>query len=121
VRPSQLAWYGDNVAAVREANGGRLARAVAFFHIPIVEYTWARERVGTTHEGVYHPDLNSGLYTAFVEAGDVIATVVGHDHSTRARVRGCTPLARGARAADLSTWAGRGVRGCSQRLLRQVL
>ena len=81
VRPNQIAWYSDSSEVIRAANGGRVAPALAFFHIPVIEYELARERVGTTHERVYHPDINSGLYTAFVEAGDVVATFVGHDHT----------------------------------------
>ena len=81
VRPNQIAWYSEAAAAIRAANGGRVASALAFFHIPVIEYEIVRERVGTTHERVYHPDINSGLYTAFVEAGDVRATFVGHDHT----------------------------------------
>ena len=80
VRPNQIAWYSENSEVIRAANGGRLAPALAFFHIPILEYELVTDKVGDTQEGVFDADLNSGLFTAFVEAGDVKATFVGHDH-----------------------------------------
>jgi hypothetical protein len=80
VRPSQTAWYSEASEVLRATNGGRVANALAFFHIPFLEYELVSGKVGDTQEGVFDADLNSGLYTAFVEAGDVRATFVGHDH-----------------------------------------
>ncbi|OPA73298.1 hypothetical protein BVG16_29275 [Paenibacillus selenitireducens] len=51
--------------------------------LPIPEYREAWERgevTGTKHESVCCPELNSGLFTAIVECGDVIGTFAGHDH-----------------------------------------
>ena len=82
MRPNQIAWYSETAEVIRATNGGRVANALAFFHIPFLEYELVSGKVGDTQEGVYDADLNSGLYTAFVEAGDVKATFVGHDHGT---------------------------------------
>ena len=88
MRPSQIAWYSETSAAIRAENGGRTAPALAFFHIPIYEYELVTDKVGDTQEAVADAVINSGLYTAFVEAGDVKATFVGHDHSMSWRKRG---------------------------------
>ena len=70
----------DEAAKLRAANGNVAKPALAFFHIPIYEYELATGKVGDTQEGVYDADINSGLFTAFIESGDVKATFVGHDH-----------------------------------------
>ena len=57
--------------------------ALAFFHIPIIEYkeVWGKEKtVGVKQEDVCSPDINSGLYNSFLESGDVMGMFVGHDH-----------------------------------------
>jgi hypothetical protein len=57
--------------------------AFAFFHIPLPEYqeVWdAGVCYGHRFEAVCCPRVNSGLFAAMVEMGDVIGTFVGHDH-----------------------------------------
>jgi hypothetical protein len=58
--------------------------ALAFFHIPIPEYnavfTNPSMVVGEKQEIICSASVNSGLFTSLVEAGDVKATFVGHDH-----------------------------------------
>ena len=51
-----------------------------FFHIPIPEYEKVTTFVGQKQEGIYDAEVNSGLFSALLEAGDVKATFVGHDH-----------------------------------------
>ncbi|MDY6377275.1 MAG: DUF4434 domain-containing protein, partial [Bacteroidales bacterium] len=56
----------------------------AFFHIPLPEYgdtLLVKKIVGNKHESVCSPKLNSGLFSAFLEQGDVIGVFVGHDHN----------------------------------------
>ena len=82
---SQLVWYRDQSRAFTEANGGEPLPALAFFHIPLPEYLEAWNSMETNHWGTRNekggwPYLNSGLFTQFVEAGDVMATFAGHDH-----------------------------------------
>jgi hypothetical protein len=57
--------------------------ALAFFHIPLPEYAevWAtRTCRGVRHEAVCCPRINSGMFLAMRDAGDVVAMSVGHDH-----------------------------------------
>ncbi|MFN7986434.1 MAG: metallophosphoesterase family protein [Thermoanaerobaculia bacterium] len=88
---AQVAWYRETartLAAEHAAasDGGLRAGplpALAFFHIPLPEYeeAWAtRPCRGFRHEPVCAPAVNSGLFAAFLEAGDVMGTFVGHDH-----------------------------------------
>ncbi len=82
---SQLVWYRDQSHRYTEANGGTPLPALAFFHIPLPEYLDAWNSMETNHWGTRNekggwPYLNSGLFTQFVEAGDVMGTFAGHDH-----------------------------------------
>lgn len=58
--------------------------ALAYFHIPIPEYNAVlmnpSTMVGEKQETICSASVNSGLFTSLVEAGDVKATFVGHDH-----------------------------------------
>ncbi len=57
--------------------------ALAFFHIPIPEYdeVWDFHTCyGVKYEDVCPPRINTGLFAALHEAGDVIGTFVGHEH-----------------------------------------
>lgn len=61
-----------------------ITRALAYFHIPIPEYDAAflspSSTMGEKQETICSASVNSGLFTSLVEAGDVKATFVGHDH-----------------------------------------
>ncbi|WP_410771725.1 metallophosphoesterase family protein [Fontibacillus sp. BL9] len=57
--------------------------ALAFFHIPLPEYkeVWeTRTCYGHKHEQVCSPAVNSGMFSALLETGDVVGTFCGHDH-----------------------------------------
>ena len=73
--PEQIRWFQTTVSNVP---------SLAFFHIPLPDYqaAWdAGVAVGHKHEEICSPLLNSGFFTALVEAGSVLGTFVGHDHS----------------------------------------
>jgi len=82
-RHEQVAWYRRTS---REWAQGREAPlpALAFFHIPLPEYetAWREgyDKSGSHHEPVCAPVINSGMFAAFHECGDVLGTFVGHDH-----------------------------------------
>lgn len=85
IRPNQIKWYTDSSAAHTAANAGNPLPALAFFHIPLPEYNEAAQHedahlVGTRREKACAPAVNTGLFTAMLHAGDVMATFVGHDH-----------------------------------------
>lgn len=88
---AQVGWYSETVrglaaeyaAAERGTVRAERLPALAFFHIPLPEYeeVWrTRSCLGFRHEPVCAPAVNSGIFAAFLEAGDVMGTFVGHDH-----------------------------------------
>nr|WP_322348830.1 metallophosphoesterase family protein [Paenibacillus albus] len=83
IHRDQIEWYVSQSKALRAANGGEPLPALAFFHIPLPEYdeVWEKELCfGSKHEGVASPRINSGLFAAMMEMGDVGGTFCGHDH-----------------------------------------
>ena len=84
-RRDQIDWYARKSAALTAANGGKPLPALAFFHIPFPEYNEASTAlgnplVGQRGEKACSPAINSGMFAAMLEAGDVMGTFVGHDH-----------------------------------------
>ena len=78
-------WYRRQSAAYKAKNGGHPLPALAFFHIPLPEYNEAASDenailIGTRMEKACAPELNTGMFTAMKEAGDVMGMFVGHDH-----------------------------------------
>ncbi len=83
IRRDQIAWYVMQARTLADAAGGALLPALAFFHIPLPEYdeVWDLHPChGEKYEPVCCPALNSGLFAALYEVGDVLGTFVGHDH-----------------------------------------
>lgn len=82
---SQIMWYREKSAQYTAQNGGKPLPALAFFHIPLPEYTdaWNNPSVrpiGVKNEDECSPDINTGMFSAMLECGDVMGTFVGHDH-----------------------------------------
>jgi 3',5'-cyclic AMP phosphodiesterase CpdA len=85
LKHSQVAWYRSVSSSYSEAYGAPLP-AYMFLHIPLPEYreaatTNANELVGVRNEEECSPKLNSGMFLAIKEMGDVVATFAGHDHN----------------------------------------
>jgi hypothetical protein len=83
IRRDQIAWYAQTARELAEANGGERLPALAFFHIPLPEYheLWDYSACyGVKYEEIAAPFVNSGLFAALHEGGDVLGTFVGHDH-----------------------------------------
>ena len=85
IKHDQVQWYINTSKSYTAANNGTPMPALAFFHIPLPEYHEAVQNegsylVGTRKEKACSPELNSGLATAMLEAGDVMGVFVGHDH-----------------------------------------
>ncbi len=83
-RWDQVDWYRKTSFAYTNAHGGVPYPAYSFFHIPLLEYG---ETFNSGHvvSGVREEDecpgyLNTGLFSAFAECGDVHAVFTGHDH-----------------------------------------
>ena len=80
----QIDWYREQ-SQKRTAANGKALPALAFFHIPLPEYTEAYKNeknppIGIRLEDECSPKINSGMYLAMLECGDVMGTFVGHDH-----------------------------------------
>lgn len=87
IRQNQIDWYTTASQALEEYNGAEIP-AMMLFHIPLQENykAWAvKETEGLTYTGkktinISSAAVNSGLFDAVVERGDVKAIVNGHDH-----------------------------------------
>lgn len=85
IKHDQVAWYIEQSKAFTAKNGGAPLPALAFMHIPLPEMRDMTQNqniymVGTRKEMVCAPEINTGLATAMLSAGDVMGMFVGHDH-----------------------------------------
>lgn len=109
VYTEQIEWYKETSAQLKEANGGKAVTSINFQHIIVPEiwdalkqtkfiwfgrvirgknalndstkfYTLPDDAIGELNEYPCPPVYNNGQYDAFLEMGDVLATVSGHDH-----------------------------------------
>ncbi|RAP74566.1 metallophosphoesterase family protein [Paenibacillus montanisoli] len=82
IHHDQVQWYMQQSRELSVQSGHQVP-ALAFFHIPFPEYdaAWQGEQVtGFKEERVECPKINTGLFGAMVQIGDVMGTFVGHDH-----------------------------------------
>nr|WP_145403155.1 metallophosphoesterase family protein [Paenibacillus xylanexedens] len=84
IQQSQLRWLMDESIRVNPGRScGDKLPALAFLHIPIPEYQtmWDTQTCyGHKFEPVCAAQVNSGLFAALLEMGDVMGTFCGHDH-----------------------------------------
>ncbi|WP_438347503.1 metallophosphoesterase family protein [Paenibacillus sp. FA6] len=84
IQRDQISWLtGESTRLNPQGTESKLP-ALAFFHIPIPEYqeVWDTQVCyGHKFEPVCCPPVNSGLFTALLEMGDVMGTFCGHDHT----------------------------------------
>ena len=81
----QIEWYRNQSRRFASENGGKPLPSMAFFHIPVPEFTEAACSgsailYGSRTESVCSPVLNTGFFAAAKEMGDIRAMFVGHDH-----------------------------------------
>ncbi len=84
INSDQIDWYLNESKSMIKKNNDKVAPALAFFHIPLPEYKeviQSKSKLGNAGEGVSSPVINSGLFSALVEQGDVMGIFVGHDHN----------------------------------------
>lgn len=107
VTQEQIAWYRETRERLCQENGAYV-KSLVFQHIPVDEYyqlltktdrkTKGAVRAYRTHKNEYYvlnenlvhqgeinepasvPDVNTGEFDAFCEAGDILGMYVGHDH-----------------------------------------
>lgn len=80
---NQINWYREQSHAYTEKNNGQPLPALAFFHIGLPEYKHLQvpERMyGHLGENGGFPKINSGMFSAMLESGDVMGVFAGHDH-----------------------------------------
>lgn len=81
----QIQWYRENSQKYTLNNNKKPIPSLAFFHIPLPEYNQAASDetaalFGSRKEKACAPLLNTGLFTAMKEMGDITGVFVGHDH-----------------------------------------
>ncbi|MEG1700699.1 MAG: metallophosphoesterase family protein [Alistipes sp.] len=86
ITAAQIAWYRTLSQRYTKANNNKPLPALAFFHIPLPEYLEAKtatdkQLIGQRTEDECPGVLNTGLFAAFVECGDVFGVFTGHDHN----------------------------------------
>jgi len=88
----QIKWYLDESAKSNlMASGVNNVPSVSFFHIPVPEFydAWMLEQEAK-HNGVIglrgeyggHPKVNSGMFNAMLESGNMMGIFCGHDHDS---------------------------------------
>ena len=85
IRFEQIEHYRRTSREYTLANGGKPLPSYAFFHIPLPEYAEActadpKAVRGIRREAECAPPINTGMFAAMKECGDIVATFVGHDH-----------------------------------------
>uniref|UniRef100_A0ACD6A0B1 Uncharacterized protein n=1 Tax=Avena sativa TaxID=4498 RepID=A0ACD6A0B1_AVESA len=88
IKASQQAWFRQTSSDIQkkytteEPTQKEPAPGLVYFHIPVPEFGsfTASSFTGVKQEGISSPSINSGFFTTMVEAGDVKAAFIGHDH-----------------------------------------
>lgn len=81
-----IRWYFNTSEELERYNGARIP-AVAVFHMPLCEYYTVLKNpketglTGAHDEQICSSELNSGLFTAALDRGDIKMFVAGHDHT----------------------------------------
>ncbi len=85
VTSSQIAWFAESNRYLDRQAGGMM-RSVVVSHTPIEELDVIAKNSessgfsGSKNEAVSSSPINSGLFAAMVEAGNVLGYYCGHDH-----------------------------------------
>jgi len=91
---AQVRFYADTSDKIKEQTGKR-APALMVMHVPLQEFAFAEKNRsicgfdGEKGEEVSCQGLNSGLFRACVENGDVKAMCFGHDHENNFALTYC--------------------------------
>lgn len=107
VHDDQIKWYKDTAQKIKDEHGGKTIPALWFMHIPVCEeyhllrkaklyelpdsvrgygdksdsyYVLAQGVEGYLGEGPACSNINSGVFEAWKETGDVMGAFFGHDH-----------------------------------------
>eukprot|EP00249_Psilotum_nudum_P018217 c26696_g3_i1 orf=193-1392(-) len=88
IKHSQQQWFKQLSAQLQAAYKSEpapqnmSAPGLVYFHIPLPEFSEVdpSNMTGVKQEGISSPSFNSGFLTTMINAGDIKATFVGHDH-----------------------------------------
>ncbi|XP_010238425.1 probable inactive purple acid phosphatase 29 isoform X2 [Brachypodium distachyon] len=88
IKASQQAWFQQTSSSLQtkymseQPKQKEPAPGLVYFHIPLPEFSsfTASNFTGVKQEGISSPSINSGFFATMVEAGDVKAAFIGHDH-----------------------------------------
>ncbi|KAL1157265.1 hypothetical protein V6Z11_A08G144500 [Gossypium hirsutum] len=84
IKPSQQLWFQCTSAKLHPPMAKKpFAPGLVYFHIPLPEFAsfGASNFTGVRQEGISSASINSGFFnTTMVEAGEVKAVFIGHDH-----------------------------------------
>ena len=78
----QITWYRQQSEKFTAENGGKPLPALAFFHVPLLEYAQVTEELfpDRPRRRISGPEYNNGLFGSFLEMRDVMGVFVGHEH-----------------------------------------
>lgn len=85
IRFNRVMWYWNSSVELERYNGKKIP-GMMFFHIPIPEFIIPYKNVAQTgycgfrREQVGSSPINSGLFSAILQRGDVKTVLCGHDH-----------------------------------------
>lgn len=85
VTAAQIAWFSETRKVLDREAGGKMP-AIMVCHTPVPEFAVIAENpqktgmVGNAGEDVASSPLNSGLFTAILEAKNILGLYCGHDH-----------------------------------------
>ncbi|CAE8722867.1 unnamed protein product [Polarella glacialis] len=85
VYPDQVKWFRDTAKRLKEEDG-RVVPGIMFHHIPLDEVNTAWNNLsieinGSRGEPVCCASVNTGLFDAILEAGNIWGVFHGHDHN----------------------------------------
>jgi len=83
VHADQIHWYYRTSIELEKQFGGKIP-GLMFFHIPLREFNEMVNQakiIGARHEPEAPSPINSGLFAAVLERGDVRGIYCGHDHT----------------------------------------
>lgn len=82
IHADQIDWYRQTSTELERQHGGKIP-GLMFFHIPLQEFNEMVNKVkiiGARHEPEMPSPVNSGMFAAVADRGDIRGIYCGHDH-----------------------------------------
>lgn len=84
IKLDQINWYKQTSKFLTAGNDHKPLPSLSLFHIPLPEYNdiiYDTLTRGIQEELVCAPEINTGLFSAIIESGDIMGVFCGHDHN----------------------------------------